>query len=197
MAADRAPRDPRRRHACRRSRHRHRQDLRLSRARAAERRQAADLHWHKAAAGPALSQGPARGAQGTQAQCGDGAAQGPRQLSVPASHGARRGRSAASVARGCASPAIHRPLCRDDRRPATAQSSATCPRRAAIWPLVTSTRDNCLGAECPRFAECFVFKARREAQAADVVVVNHHLFLADLATARRLDPGLPACRSTR
>jgi ATP-dependent DNA helicase DinG len=50
-----------------------------------------------------------------------------------------------------------------------------------VWPAVTSTRDNCLGAECPRFTDCFVFKARREAQAADVVVVNHHLFLADLA----------------
>jgi len=55
------------------------------------------------------------------------------------------------------------------------------PETAAIWPWVTSTRDNCLGSDCPRFAECFVFKARREAQAADVVVVNHHLFLADLA----------------
>ena len=55
------------------------------------------------------------------------------------------------------------------------------PENAAIWPWVTSTRENCLGPECPRFAECFVFKARRDAQAADVVVVNHHLFLADLA----------------
>jgi ATP-dependent DNA helicase DinG len=55
------------------------------------------------------------------------------------------------------------------------------PETATIWPWVTSTRDNCLGSECPRFADCFVFKARREAQAADVVVVNHHLFLADLA----------------
>ena len=55
------------------------------------------------------------------------------------------------------------------------------PEQAAIWPWVTSTRENCLGAECPRFSDCFVFKARREAQAADVVVVNHHLFLADLA----------------
>ena len=58
---------------------------------------------------------------------------------------------------------------------------AEVPETAAVWPLATSTRDNCLGAECPRFSECFVFKARREAQAADVVVVNHHLFLADLA----------------
>ena len=58
---------------------------------------------------------------------------------------------------------------------------AGVPENAAIWPLVTSTRDNCLGAECPRFGECFVYKARRDAQAADIVVVNHHLFLADLA----------------
>jgi ATP-dependent DNA helicase DinG len=55
------------------------------------------------------------------------------------------------------------------------------PEGAAVWPWVTSTRDNCLGSECARFADCFVFKARREAQAADVVVVNHHLFMADLA----------------
>ncbi|MGH6610262.1 MAG: ATP-dependent DNA helicase, partial [Burkholderiaceae bacterium] len=58
---------------------------------------------------------------------------------------------------------------------------SSVPENAAIWPLVTSTRDNCLGAECPRFSECFVYKARREAQAADIVVVNHHLFMADLA----------------
>lgn len=52
---------------------------------------------------------------------------------------------------------------------------------AAIWPWVTSTADNCLGQECPRFSECFVLKARRAAQEADVVVVNHHLLLADMA----------------
>lgn len=50
---------------------------------------------------------------------------------------------------------------------------------AAIWPWVTSTTDNCLGQECPAFHDCHVFKARRKAQAADVVVVNHHLLLAD------------------
>ena len=55
------------------------------------------------------------------------------------------------------------------------------PENASIWPLVTSTRENCLGQQCPRFDDCFVYKARRAAQAADVVVVNHHLFLADLA----------------
>ena len=54
------------------------------------------------------------------------------------------------------------------------------PENAAIWPLVTSTRENCLGQECPSYKDCFVMAARREAQQADVVVVNHHLFFADI-----------------
>ncbi|MBK5142482.1 ATP-dependent DNA helicase [Budviciaceae bacterium BWR-B9] len=49
-----------------------------------------------------------------------------------------------------------------------------------IWPLVTSTNDNCLGSDCPYYKECFVVKARRRAMDADLVVVNHHLFLADI-----------------
>jgi ATP-dependent DNA helicase DinG len=49
-----------------------------------------------------------------------------------------------------------------------------------VWPWVTSTRDNCLGADCSAFERCHVVHARREAQAADVIVVNHHLLLADL-----------------
>lgn len=49
------------------------------------------------------------------------------------------------------------------------------------WSAVTSTRENCLGAECPEYSRCHVVLARREAQAADIVVVNHHLLLADLA----------------
>jgi ATP-dependent DNA helicase DinG len=53
--------------------------------------------------------------------------------------------------------------------------------RSPVIPLVTSTRDNCLGQDCPRFRDCHVVKARREAMAADLVVVNHHLFFADLA----------------
>jgi ATP-dependent DNA helicase DinG len=52
---------------------------------------------------------------------------------------------------------------------------------SAIWPLVTSTADNCLGQQCPEYADCHVVKARRAAQEADLVVVNHHLLLADLA----------------
>ncbi|HWZ49311.1 MAG TPA: ATP-dependent DNA helicase, partial [Herbaspirillum sp.] len=55
------------------------------------------------------------------------------------------------------------------------------PETALIWNLVTSTRDTCFGAECQYYQDCFVMKARKEAQQADVVVVNHHLFFADVA----------------
>ncbi|RJX31005.1 MAG: ATP-dependent DNA helicase [Oxalobacter sp.] len=55
------------------------------------------------------------------------------------------------------------------------------PENAMLWNLVTSTRDTCLGSECQYYQDCFVMKARREAQQADVVVVNHHLFFADVA----------------
>ncbi len=55
------------------------------------------------------------------------------------------------------------------------------PEQSSIWPSITSTRENCLGQECPQFSHCHVLDARRAAQAADVVVVNHHLLLADLA----------------
>ncbi|WP_090314602.1 ATP-dependent DNA helicase [Duganella sp. CF517] len=58
---------------------------------------------------------------------------------------------------------------------------ARVPENALIWNLVTSTRDNCMGAECQYYQDCFVMKARKEAQQADVVVVNHHLFFADVA----------------
>lgn len=58
---------------------------------------------------------------------------------------------------------------------------AKVPENATIWNLVTSTRDTCMGAECQYYQDCFVMKARKEAQQADVVVVNHHLFFADVA----------------
>ncbi|MDR5661772.1 ATP-dependent DNA helicase [Burkholderia cenocepacia] len=57
---------------------------------------------------------------------------------------------------------------------------ASVPENAPVWSMVTSTRDNCLGQECPHYKECFVMQARREAQQADIVVVNHHLFFADI-----------------
>ncbi len=55
------------------------------------------------------------------------------------------------------------------------------PEDSVVWPLVTSTADNCLGQQCPEYSQCHVVKARKAAQEADLVVVNHHLLLADLA----------------
>jgi ATP-dependent DNA helicase DinG len=54
------------------------------------------------------------------------------------------------------------------------------PENATIWLNVTSTRDNCLGQDCQYYKDCFVMEARKKALAADVVVVNHHLFFADV-----------------
>jgi ATP-dependent DNA helicase DinG len=53
--------------------------------------------------------------------------------------------------------------------------------RSPVIPLVTSTRDNCLGSDCPEHRACHVMKARRDAMGADLVVINHHLFFADMA----------------
>ena len=65
-----------------------------------------------------------------------------------------------------------------------------------VWNHATSTRENCLGQDCPDYKECFVMQARREAMAADLVVVNHHLFFADVMLR---DEGmaelLPACNT--
>ena len=67
---------------------------------------------------------------------------------------------------------------------------------SAAWIAATSSRDNCLGQDCPNVKECFVMQARRAAMEADVVVVNHHLFFADVMLR---DEGmgelLPACNA--
>jgi ATP-dependent DNA helicase DinG len=73
---------------------------------------------------------------------------------------------------------------------------ADVPENAGIWPLVTSTRDNCLGGDCAHHADCFVLKARKAALEADVVVVNHHLFFADVMLRDEgLAELLPACNT--
>ena len=70
------------------------------------------------------------------------------------------------------------------------------PENAYIWMQVTSTRDNCLGQECLHHKDCFILKARKEAMRADVVVVNHHLFFADLMLRDEgLAELLPACNT--
>ncbi len=73
---------------------------------------------------------------------------------------------------------------------------AGVPENSAAWMLATSTRDNCLGQDCPRLKECFVVAARQKALAADVVVVNHHLFFADVMLRDEgLGELLPACNT--
>jgi len=69
---------------------------------------------------------------------------------------------------------------RQTRRGDTAELGAV-PEDSPVWPMVTSTSDNCLGSDCPAYSECFVMQARKDAQEADVIVVNHHLFFADMA----------------
>lgn len=70
------------------------------------------------------------------------------------------------------------------------------PEHAAIWQQVTSTRDSCLGSECPSYKKCFVMEARKQALSADVVVVNHHLFFADVMLRDEgLSELLPACNT--
>jgi ATP-dependent DNA helicase DinG len=73
---------------------------------------------------------------------------------------------------------------------------ADVPEDAPVWAQATSTRDNCLGQTCPDYSDCFVMRARRNALAADVVVINHHLFFADVVLR---DEGvselLPACNT--
>jgi ATP-dependent DNA helicase DinG len=58
---------------------------------------------------------------------------------------------------------------------------AEVPEDAPVWQHATSTRENCLGQECPKYKDCFVMRARKNALSADLVVVNHHLFFADVA----------------
>ncbi|MGH8762145.1 MAG: ATP-dependent DNA helicase [Nitrosospira sp.] len=70
------------------------------------------------------------------------------------------------------------------------------PENAAVWQQVTSTRENCLGSDCPHHKSCFVMEARKQALAADIVVVNHHLFFADVMLRDEgLSELLPACNT--
>src|SRR5690606_31286883 len=64
-------------------------------------------------------------------------------------------------------------------RPGDVAEVANVPESSVLWPSVTSTGDNCLGQECPHYEDCFLVKARRSAQDADILVINHHLLWAD------------------
>ena len=54
------------------------------------------------------------------------------------------------------------------------------PENSTIWPFVTSTKENCMGQDCEFYKSCFLIKARKKAITSEVVIVNHHLFFADL-----------------
>ena len=70
------------------------------------------------------------------------------------------------------------------------------PENATIWQHVTSTRDNCLGSDCPNFKQCFVMEARKRALSSEVIVVNHHLFFADVMLRDEgLSELLPNCNT--
>jgi len=72
----------------------------------------------------------------------------------------------------------------------------TVSESAPVWLQVTSTRESCLGSECVHFDRCFVMQARKQALEADVVVVNHHLFFADLVLREEgVGELLPACNT--
>jgi ATP-dependent DNA helicase DinG len=122
-------------------------------------------------------------------------AQGPRQLRVPLPPGPQPGGRPLHHPRGFRPPARHRALHGD--HPERRQGRMPrVPEDAAAWQFATSSRDNCLGQECPNIKECFVAAARRAAMDADVVVVNHHLFFADVMLR---DEGmgelLPSCNA--
>ena len=181
--------------AARRGRHRHRQDLRLRGPGAALRRQGDRLHRDQDAAGPALPARPAADSRRAQGAAHGRAAQGARQLRLPLPPRARPAATTASprAPMRAISPASSRS--RAPRPAATRPSSPTFPTRR-LWAQVTSTRENCLGGECPHYGECFVMGARKQALAADVVVINHHLFFADVVLKDEgLAELLPACNT--
>ena len=162
-------------------RHRRRQDLLLPGAGAALGSACCCQHGHQDPAGPAVPARPAAAARGAGLPVRIGPAQGPRQLPLhaPAGPGAPR-RQSCPIARRVRTLAKIEQWAQTTRTGDLAEMPGL-DERSPVIPLVTSTRENCLGAQCPKFRACHVNKARREALAADVVVINHHLFFADLA----------------
>ena len=140
------------------------------------------LDRYSRAAGPALSSRPAGHLRRARPAGARRAAQGSRQLPVPASTRPRRAaglRTRAAPRSGRGAAARCRAWSHATRRGDIAELPSIG-EQDPVWPWVTSTRENCLGTECPKFEECFVLAARRDAQAADIVVVNHYLLMADL-----------------
>ena len=150
-------RDPR--HARDRSRHRHRQDLRLSRAGVAVGPKAIISTGTRTLQDQLFHRDLPRVATRSGART-RGAAEGPRELSLPSS--ARAGRDDA----GSSGIDAGRRAARAHPQWSPTRAWATCPKSRACatgsrWAAVTSTRENCLGSECPQFGDCYVVAARR------------------------------------
>ena len=170
----------------RRGRHRRGQELRLSRPRDPGRRRAEEedrrLHAHDRASGTIAAQGHPVPAIGDAAGILGRAGEGPRQLHQPAPAGCRGGprsrapsssrRNSTSLARSSSGPTGPTDGTRSDLdfRPLR-----------SVWDAVQSENGNCLGRDCPRNKECFYFKARRRVWTANLLIVNHALFVTDLA----------------
>ena len=122
-----------------------------------------------------------RGAQGAGRRCHGGDPQGPRQLRLPAAPQAQPRRRPLSRPRRARQAAHHRALRRRRYQTGDRAACTELSEDDPVWMLATSTKDNCLGQECPEVRQCPLMKARQKAQRADVLVVNHHLFCADLA----------------
>ena len=75
--------------------------------------------------------------------------------------------------------AAHRRLGSAPPRPAIAPRSTICPTTSPLWTELTATSEQCLGRECPHYADCFVTRMRERAAEAQIVIVNHHLLCAD------------------
>ena len=162
-------------------------DLRLSDARASCRRDLRHLDGRQVASGPALRQGPSRPARCARRARQGRASQGTRQLRLPLpprTHGLRR---------QAPEQDSYLKLRKIQRFAAVSRTGDRAelpdvPEDDRLWPLVTSTRENCLGKDrCPNYEDCFVKKAREDAMQSQVVVVNHHLYLSSMALKRESD----------
>ena len=164
-------------------RHRHRQDLCLSGAGAALGAAGPDLHRHPHAAGSALSPRPAAAGGGPGPARTRGAAQGPLQLSLPRPPGSTSdGR--AELLPASSRPAAGGAVARLGDCSTRSGDLAELPELADAAPAAAAAQLHARelpGTRCAEFARCHVFEARRAALEADIVVVNHHLLLADLA----------------
>jgi ATP-dependent DNA helicase DinG len=155
--------------------------FRVPGARLAQRRAGTAVHRHQDAAGPAVRTRPAPPGAGAGPAGAHGLAQGRgsylclhrMELGAPGRrHAARPGGGTHARQGGGMGPG------HPHRRPGRIAGAGRAVARHSAGHL---DRDNCLGANCPKFRACHVNQARREAMAADVVVINHHLFFADLA----------------